>query len=134
MTVPAWSGVLGMFLLGALALGLPGGPASGAPEAMEERMSATLQGLDKITARVSTFTVVVDRTVDFGSLRITLRSCRQAPPIAPPESAAFLQIDEAKPGEAVEALFSGWMFASSPALSALEHPVYDVWVIGCGEK
>ena len=67
----------------------------------------------------------------FGTLEIIVRTCQKTPPEEPPESAAFLEIRDAKPGEAAVVLFTGWMFASSPALSALEHPVYDVWVLDC---
>jgi hypothetical protein len=90
-----------------------------------------LQGLDKITARVSTIEAPVGKPVAFGSLSITARHCDKNPPEETPEAAAFLEIVDAKPGEAPVKLFSGWMFASSPAVSALEHPVYDVWVIDC---
>jgi hypothetical protein len=90
-----------------------------------------LQGLDKVTARVSTFEAPLGVTVRFGTLSITLRGCNRTPPEEPPESAAFLDIFEARVGEAPVSLFRGWMFASSPALSALEHPVYDVWVLEC---
>ena len=90
-----------------------------------------MQGLDKVTARVSTFKAPLDVTVRFGTLTITLRGCDRTPPEEPPESAAFLDIYEARPGENPISLFHGWMFASSPALSALEHPVYDVWVLEC---
>ena len=90
-----------------------------------------LQGLDKVTARVSTFEARLGVTVRFGTLSITLRGCNRTPPEEPPESAAFLDIFEARVGEAPVSLFRGWMFASSPALSALEHPVYDVWVLEC---
>ncbi len=92
---------------------------------------ALLQGLDKVTARISTFRAPINRTVHFGTLEIVARTCHKRPPEEPPESAAFLQIRDIKPGEAPETLFQGWMFASSPALSALEHPVYDIWVIDC---
>ena len=93
---------------------------------------AVLQGLDKVTARVSRFEVGVGETVDFGSLSVTLRSCRKTPPTEEPESAAFLEIDDSASGGAAEdRVFSGWMFASSPGLSALEHPVYDVWLLDC---
>ena len=96
-----------------------------------ERTAVVLQGLDKVTARISKFTVKLDTPVAFGTLEITARACHKKPPEEPPESAAFLQIRDIKPGEAPEILFQGWMFASSPALSALEHPVYDIWVIDC---
>jgi hypothetical protein len=100
-----------------------------APAAARE--IAVLQGLDKVTARVSTFDAPVDEPVRFGSLEITARSCHNRPPEETPESAAFLEIRDIKPGEAPVSVFTGWMFASSPALNALEHPVYDVWVIDC---
>ena len=90
-----------------------------------------LQGLDKITGHVRTIEAVIDQPVRFGTLDITVRTCRKRPPEEPPESAAYLQITETKPGEPAKSLFSGWMFASSPAVSALEDPVYDVWVIDC---
>lgn len=93
--------------------------------------SVVLQGLDKVTARVQTFEADIGQTVTFGVLEITVRACDRTPPTEPPESAAFLDIYEAKQGEKRADLFHGWMFASSPALSALEHPVYDVWVLEC---
>ena len=96
-----------------------------------EEALAVLQGLDKVTARISTVRAPIGVKVRFGSLSIVARICRKTPPEEPPESAAFLEIDDVKLGETPQRIFSGWMFASSPALSALEHPVYDVWVIDC---
>lgn len=93
--------------------------------------AAILQGLDKVTARISTFAAPLGKTVSFGALRIVARACKKHPPEETPESSAFLEIEEVKPDEAPTKLFSGWMFASSPALSSLEDPVYDVWVIDC---
>jgi hypothetical protein len=90
-----------------------------------------MQGLDKVTARVSTFPAPLGATVRFGALSITVHSCERTPPEEPPESSVFLEIIEIRPDEPSVPLFSGWMFASSPALSALEHPVYDVWVLEC---
>ena len=96
---------------------------------------AVLQGLDKTTARVSKFDAPVGQAVRFGTLVITVRACIKHPPEEEPESAAFLQIDEVRPGErnsvVSQQVFSGWMFASSPALSALENPIYDVGVLDC---
>ena len=92
---------------------------------------AQMQGLDKITARVSQFNAPVGQTVNFGKLSIIVRDCRRSPPEERPENAAFVEIYESRPGEAKERLFSGWMFSSSPALSALEHPVYDVNLLEC---
>ena len=90
-----------------------------------------LRGLDKITAHVSTFDAPVGETVSFGALRITARACDKHPPEETPEDSAFLEIVEARPGEQPQTLFTGWMFASSPALSALEDPIYDLWVLDC---
>jgi hypothetical protein len=109
-----------------LAAILAPGPAHADP--ME---AALLQGLDKVTARISTITAPVGRPVRFGTLEIVARHCDKTPPEERPEAAAFLQISEVKQGEPTEPLFSGWMFASSPALSALEHPIYDVVVVDC---
>src|SRR5271165_1588955 len=92
---------------------------------------ALLQGLDKITARVSKSEAPVGTPVRFGTLSIRVRDCEKNPPEDEPESAAFLEIDELRPGEVNLRVFSGWMFASSPALSALEHPVYDVNLLDC---
>jgi hypothetical protein len=93
--------------------------------------TALLQGLDKVTARISTFEAPIGVEVRFGTLDIVAKRCVKAPPEDSPESSAFLDIQELRPDEAPRQLFSGWMFASSPALSALEHPVYDVWVKDC---
>lgn len=92
---------------------------------------AVLQGLDKVTARISTIEAPLDQPIRFGTLEVVVRTCSKTPPEEPPESAAFVEIYEARPGEERVGLFSGWMFASSPALSAMEHPVYDVWVVDC---
>jgi hypothetical protein len=96
---------------------------------------AVLQGLDKTTARVSTVEAPLDRPVQFGTLTITARACNKKPPEEPPNTTAFLQIDESRSqGQTsidVKHVFSGWMFAQSPALATLEHPVYDVTLLDC---
>ena len=84
-----------------------------------------------MTARIFTIEAPIDQAVRFGTLEITARHCRKRPPEEPPEITAFLEIRDIKRDQPAAALFIGWMFASSPALSALEHPVYDVWVIDC---
>jgi hypothetical protein len=94
--------------------------------------AALLQALDKITARVSTIVAPINQTVTFGGLRVTARSCRKRPPEETPEATAFLEIDVLRPGQTqAERRFTGWMFASSPAVSAMEDSVYDVWVVDC---
>ena len=92
---------------------------------------AVLRALDKITARVEEIFVPVNQPLTFGTLSIVVRGCRVTPPEETPESAAFLEISEIKPGQPDLPVFHGWMFASSPALSAVEHPIYDLWLTGC---
>jgi hypothetical protein len=105
-----------------------------APSARAETV-AVLQGLDKTTARISKFEAPVGKSVRFGTLVITVRDCVKHPAEEEPESAAFLQIEEVRQGDPTtvvsERVFSGWMFASSPALSALENPIYDIGVLDC---
>jgi hypothetical protein len=103
----------------------------GGSNALAASDGAVLQGLDKVTARILTFEAPIDKSVVFGSLRVRVRTCVKKPPEEPPESAAFLEITDERPGDAVKRIYSGWMFASSPGLSAMEHPVYDVWVVDC---
>jgi hypothetical protein len=99
---------------------------------MEDYPSIKLQGLDKSVGRTTTFEAKVGSTIQYGPLFIKIHACRKSPPIEAPESAAFLQVWEVPPGsQKSEWVFSGWMFASSPALSAMDHPVYDVWVLDC---
>ena len=92
---------------------------------------AILQGLDKVTARISTIRAPLNEPVRFGTLLITARTCNKRPPEEPPETAAFLEVYDLRQGGAPHLSYSGWMFASSPALAAMEHPVYDISVIGC---
>jgi hypothetical protein len=92
---------------------------------------AELQGLDKVTARTQRFYAPVGETTRFGTLGITVGDCLVNTPDAPPESVAYLTIVDHKPGQPEEKLFSGWMFASTPSLSALDHGVYDVRVLAC---
>lgn len=135
------------FTLATAALALAAGNAS----ALEPRTGVKLRALDKITGNSTDHNVKVGETLTFGRVSVTVRACFQAPPEDTPESAAFLEIRSLTPqepraertaaGDAPTArgprtgpdgtLFSGWMFASSPGLSALEHPTYDVWVISC---
>ena len=95
--------------------------------------AAILQGLNKTTARVSTIEAPIGILARFGTLEITARACKKKPPTETPESTAFLEIVDVRPDSPSVAIFTGWMFASSPAISALEHPVYDIWVIDCAQ-
>ncbi len=93
--------------------------------------TALRQRLDQETARISAITAPLNVAVRVGTLEIIVHRCTSRPPEETPESAALLEIHDVKPGENRVLLFRGWMFASSPALSALEHPVYDIWVKDC---
>lgn len=118
--------VVSGFLLGLLGLSVLTATAYAAPYEI-----AVLQGLNKITARVTTIETPLGKITTFGTLEIIARSCDKRPPEETPESASFLDIWETREGEEPASLFRGWMFASSPALNAMEHPVYDVWVLDC---
>jgi len=109
------------------------GLSAGAEASWIDGRAATIQALDKITARISTLMVPIDEPVDFGTLSVTVRRCAYHPPEEPPEDVAFLEVvdnghDGSRPPQPV---FSGWMFASSPAVSAMEHPVYDLTLLSC---
>ncbi len=100
------------------------------PGTMVDEPVAMLQALDKITARVKRLPVKIGQAATFGTLSIQVMACRKAPPEDSPEAAAFLKITDTK-SEPAQVVFSGWMFASSPALSAMDHPVYDISVVDC---
>ena len=93
--------------------------------------SAILQGLNKITAKTSEFEVKVGDSVEFGKLTIVVKKCWQAPPDQSPESKVLLEIYENETADVKNKIFYGWMFASSPSISSLEHPIYDVTALGC---
>ena len=120
-----------LFLAAGAALGAA--LVDGAAVAAAERRLAVLQALDKVVARTSRLEAPLDRPVRFGTLRIVVRACHAAPPEEPPENVAFLEIDEVHHDERAVRLYAGWMFSSTPGLAALEHPVYDIWVLACTE-
>lgn len=101
------------------------------PVSAETYPVALLQALDKVTARVITLQAPVGETVRFGTLTIRAAVCEKRPPEETPDSAAFLDIVEQRAGQAPVEVFRGWMFASSPGLSPMQHPVYDLWVVDC---
>ena len=118
-------------LLGIALAGLALATAGARAADMIPEPLALMQGLDKISARVSQFEAPVGTSVRFGTLSVVVRDCQRSPPEEKPENAAFIEVYETRPGEDRTRLFSGWMFSSSPALSALEHPVYDVNLLEC---
>lgn len=92
---------------------------------------AVFSGLDKITGRIITFEVNTDETVRFGALQITPRVCYSRPVTETPNTTAFVEVDEVTLDNEIKGLFTGWMFASSPGLNGVEHPVFDVWLLEC---
>lgn len=92
---------------------------------------AEFTGLDKITGQIRTFDVLIDETVQFGALQLTPRVCYSRPPTEPPQTDAFVEVDEVTLDRKIQRIFTGWMFADSPGLNAVDHPIYDVWLTNC---
>src|SRR5207244_6161122 len=88
-------------------------------------------GLDKITGRIITFDAAIGETVQFGALQVTPRACYTRPPTETPNTDAFLEVDEVTLQGEVKRIFTGWMFAASPGLHGVEHPIYDIWLTDC---
>lgn len=93
--------------------------------------TAVFSGLDKISGRIITFDVGINETVQFGALQVTPRACYTRPPTETQNTTTFVEVDEITLKAEIRRIFSGWMFASSPGLNAVEHPIYDVWLIDC---
>ena len=95
------------------------------------KRQAVFSALDKVTARIRKLEIPINETIQFGSLKVTPRICYSRPPEARPKTSTFVQVDEVLLDGEEKRIFSGWMFAESPALNAVEHPVFDVWLTGC---
>jgi hypothetical protein len=95
---------------------------------------AAFSGLDKITGRITTFDVYVNETVQFGALQITPRACYTRPPTETQRTSVFVEVDQVSLRGTVERVFTGWMFADSPALNAIDHAVYDIWLMDCKQQ
>ena len=107
--------------------------AAGAPAFADKikHPTAVFAGLDKITGRIISFEAAIGETVQFGSLQITPRVSYSRPPTEAPQTDAFAEVDEVLENHATHRIFSGWMFADSPGLHGVEHPVYDLWLTDC---
>jgi hypothetical protein len=92
---------------------------------------AVFSALDKVTARTSKFEVPLNSTVQFGALKVTPRVCYSRPPEEQPKTTSFVEVDEVQLDGQEKRIFTGWMFAESPGLNAVEHPVFDVWLTDC---
>jgi hypothetical protein len=94
---------------------------------------AVFSGLDKITGRIISFDAAIGETVQFGALQVTARACYTRPPTEATNTDAFVNVDEVTLKGEIKRIFTGWMFASSPGLHAVEHPIYDVWLTDCSQ-
>lgn len=120
----------------------PAGAAQSAPPSDDEVVAApparriphptaNFSGLDKITGRIINFPVEIGETVQFGALQLTTRACYTRPAEEAANTDAFVEVDEVTLQGEVKRIFTGWMFASSPGLHAVEHPIYDLWLTDC---
>jgi hypothetical protein len=117
-----------LFRLIALGLALSASPA------LAETISnpiASFSGLDKITGRITNFDVYIDETGQFGALQITPRVCYTRPPNEAQRTSVFIEVDQVSLKGGAQRIFTGWMFADSPALNAIDNPVYDIWLVDC---
>ncbi|WP_425428477.1 DUF2155 domain-containing protein [Acuticoccus kandeliae] len=115
-------------IVGALVVGVAITPVRAAPI---ENPIAVFSGLDKVTGRIISFDVYINETVQFGALRVTPRTCLTQPPTEEPNTMVFAEVDEITLDSHIRRIFTGWMFAASPGLNAVDHPVYDVWLKDC---
>ncbi len=113
------------FIAGALA------PGSSLADSKIANQVAVFAALDKVTARVSRLEIEIDNTTLFGALKITPRACYTRPPTEPPLTSVFVEVDEIQLNGQERRIFTGWMFAQSPGVHGVEHPVFDVWLTSC---
>jgi hypothetical protein len=117
-----------MCSMGCALLGVWSAPA--AAQRIENTV-AVFAALDKVTAKISKLEVPLNQTAKFGALKITPRACYTRAPTEPPKTTTFVEVDEVMLDEKEKRIFAGWMFADSPGLNAVEHPVFDVWLTDC---
>ena len=111
--------------------------ATASRQTLAEKQETDIAGfaaLDKVTARISPLEIPIGKTSRFGALKVTPRVCYIRPPTEPPLTSAFVEVDEIKLNGSEQRIFTGWMFAQSPGLHAVEHPVFDVWLTNCKMK
>lgn len=95
---------------------------------------AEFSGIDKITGRIITFDVYIGETVQFGALQVTPRVCYSRPVTEAPKTTSFIEVDEITLDRKIRRIFTGWMFADSPGLNAVEHSIYDIWLNDCKQQ
>jgi hypothetical protein len=121
-----FSGKLAVVVAGALVLS-----ASAASAARISNPVAVFAGIDKITGRITTFDVYIDETVQYGALQVTPKVCYSRDETEAQRIDGFVEVDEITLDRKIRRIFTGWMFADSPGLNAVEHAIYDVWLTGC---
>lgn len=119
-------GVVGLCLVGAGAIA-----STAAADMRLDNRVAVFSALDKVTATIKTLEVPIGETVEFGALKVTPRVCYTRPPTEQPKTTSFVEVDEIMLDGNQKRIFTGWMFAQSPGLNAVEHPVFDVWLTDC---
>ena len=123
--------VAGFWVLAGMVTGFAGTDAASARSVRIENKIAVFSALDKVTARISKIEIPLNETVQFGSLKVTPRVCYSRPATERPKTTSFVEVSEVQLDGKQEKIFSGWMFAESPGLNAVEHPVFDVWLTDC---
>ena len=122
--------VAGLMPIAAILAGVLIAPSAAEAQRIENK-TAVFAALDKVTARIRRLEAPLGKTEEFGALRITARACYSRPPTETPKTSTFVEIDEVLRDGKVQRIFSGWMFAESPGLNALQHPVFDLWLTEC---
>ncbi|MDP9590825.1 UNVERIFIED_ORG: hypothetical protein J2W19_003389 [Shinella zoogloeoides] len=120
-------------MLATVAVGLALVPVSAAAARIENPV-AVFSGIDKITGRITSFDVYIGETVQFGALQVTPKVCYSRDDTEAQKITSFVEVDEITLDRKIRRIFTGWMFADSPGLNAVEHPVYDVWLTECKAK
>jgi len=123
--------VAGLGVVAGGVTGFAGTDAASARSVRIENKIAVFSALDKVTARISKIEIPLNETVQFGSLKVTPRVCYSRPATERPKTTSFVEVSEVQLDGKEEKIFSGWMFAESPGLNAVEHPVFDVWLTDC---
>jgi hypothetical protein len=126
-----WSRISMAAALAAAALPVAADAFAAADEGRVSNPVAEFTGVDKITGRIITFDVYINETVQFGALQVTPRVCYSRPGAEEPKTDSFVEVDEITLDRKIRRIFTGWMFAESPGLNAVEHAVYDVWLKSC---
>ena len=96
-----------------------------------ETNSAVMQAMDKVTGRVNKVTIPVKSKISFGDFSLVLRACKKRPAEETPENFAFIDVTDKSFGTEEYNIFRGWVLSSTPGISAIEHPIYDVWLLEC---